>query len=366
MPNFKGALKTKLPKKLEDRVSLLFIIITLLLAFFLTFSISFIVGKPIGTDFWFHLKIAESYARGENALFNEEFMAPNRGPYPPLFHLMLALFVTSGFILQIATFLQVMFYPLALFTSVFLVWKRINASSASFVSIALFSSVAFFDRSMQVIPQAFDMILFPLAIYFFLTKRRIFFLISMSIMIYSHGAFGFLLFSSLVLYNLKYKVSKKMIIDVLVATIPILVLILVFLPSQIGLINDIKNPQEKLIKENPISLFVYMGIFPTSTFIVSLMHFFHKKRKLSKTEIMSLLWLIVLLPVIVFYPDRFCTYAVVPVSILASKFLSDISFAHGRWLGLLLLVFSFAISLITYLNWWQVLYETSSVSFDIH
>lgn len=347
-------------------MSLFFIILTIFLAFFLTLNVSLTAGKPIGSDFWYHLKFAESYARGELALFNEKLMDPNKGPYPPLFHLILVPFVLFGIVVEFAAFLQIFFYPLALFTPVYLVWKRVSISSAAFTAILLFSSIAFFDRSMQVIPQAFDMIFFPLAAYFFLEKRRLPFLVSMSIAIYSHGAYSLILLGSLILYSLKFKVGLKMIRDVLIIAAPLIILTLFFLPSYLGSATQINDPQEKIIREYPLHFFVYLGWVPSVLFFVSLGYYFLKRNGLDEMVVLSIFWLVVLLLILPLYPDRFANYAVVPMSILVSLFLNKISSAYGKGSGLILLVVLFIIAFQIYFGWWYVFGGNEFVRFDIH
>lgn len=367
MENVLKAINDILPKKIDDKISLFFIILTLSLAFFLTLNISLSIGKPLGSDFWFHLEIAESYARGENALFNEEFMDPNKGPYPPLFHLIFVPFVWLGVAVEFATLLQIFFYPLALFMSVFLVWKKINIRSAAFTAVLLFSSIAFFDRSVQVIPQAFDMIFFPLAAYFFLEKKRLPFLISMFIVIYSHGAYSFLLLGSLVLfYLLKWREGSKMIRDILLVSIPLIVLTLFFLPSYMGPTVGINTPQEKSMLESPAFFFEYTGWVPSILFFISLIYYFLKRKELDGVDILTIFWFTVLMVMLPIFPDRFCTYAVVPMSIMASRFLMKTSSAYGRGFGLVLLVILFLLALPFYLAWWDALSGIGFVRFDIH
>ncbi len=355
-----------LPKGTENKIYLLFAIVAIFLSFLLSTAISMTIGKPIGGDFWYHIEIAESYARGENAMFKEEFMNPNMGPYPPLFHLIFVPFIRLGIAAQFALLLQMIFYPLALFASVFIVYKKAGIAPAAFVSVMLLSSIAFFDRSVQVTPQALDMIFFPLAIYFFMQKRRVPFIISMLITIYSHGVFGLLILGSLVIYSWRFKTGSKFIIQVLVASIPLIMLTLVFLPSYFGsAAMRIQNPQENLVWQNPLYFFEYLGWVPVSLFSVSSICIFLKRRDLDRFNVMLFLWFFVLLVLIPFYPDRFCTYAVVPMCMISSGFLFRMSSAHGKKFGLLLLIILFMLAMQPYLSWWHVLGNTGNIRFDV-
>lgn len=368
MGKFLKKMHDSLPKSFEGRVYLFFIILTIFLSFLLTAAISLSAGKPIGSDFWFHLSVAESYARGENALFNEEFMRVNKGPYPPLFHLMFVPLVWLGISIQFATFLQIIFFPLAMSASVFFVWKRVGIAPASFTAILLLSSIAFFDRSVQVIPQAFDMIFFPLAACFFLENRRLPFLVSMFILIYSHGAYGFLLLGSLILYYLKWREGTKMVRDILLISAPLIILTLIFLPSYMGYATVINTPQEELMRANPLYFFVYTGFLPVPIFIVSLVYYFFKRKDLDKTDYLVVFWFIVLIPMFFFFIERFTTYAIVPMSIMVSRFLTRFlkSTSHSKVYGLILLIVLFLLALPNYLSWWYFLDGGGAVKFDIN
>ena len=358
-------MKKKLPDRVERKAYFFIIILIVILGLLLTASISITLKKPIGSDFWFHLEIAKAYARGENALFEERFMKPNMGPYPPLFHLFLVPFVILGIAVQFSSVLQVIFYPLALSTSIFLVYRKIGLGAAAFTSVMLFSSVAFFDRSVQVIPQALDMIFFPMAVYFFLENRRLPFICSMSVMIYSHGVFGILLLVPLLIYSLKFKTDIRMLRDVLVVVSPIIVLTAVFFPFYLASASGgVQNPQEMYIAANPLFALLYIGLVPSTIFIFSVMYKISSDLKLDRMDVLLLVWFAALIPMILPYPDRFCTYAVVPMSIFSSKFLAEKLSFRKKYLVLVLLTILFIFSLQSYFNWWGILMKQGVYLFD--
>jgi hypothetical protein len=218
---------------------------------------------------------------------------------------------------------------------------------------------------MQVIPQAFDMIFFPLAAYFFLEKRHLPFLISMSVVIYSHGAFGFLLLGSLILHYLKWRGGSKMIRDILLIVSPLIILTLFFLPSYLGSAIEIKNPQEAFIRENPLYFFEYVGWVPALLFFVSLVYYFFERKRLGEIDTLAIFWFMILIPMLLIYPERFATYAIVPMCIMISKFFTKIS-AYNKPFGLILLLILFILALPSYFGWWYILGGSGLVKFDIH
>ena len=340
---------------------LIYVVLVLLESFYLTALIAYKYKKPIGNDFWLHLEIAKSYARGELALFKPEFMKPNKGPYPPFFHLFLALFVKFKVPILAGTVMQVIFYPLVLFATLFLVLKKGNKIRASFVPVLMFSSIALFDRT-QVIPQAIDMILFPFAIHFFLEKKDMAFIILMLIMIYSHGAFAFLLFASLVVYSLRNNFNISIIKKVLIFSLPLIIITLIYLPSYIISALEIKNEQELLVRTSLRYAIWYVG-YPIAFLLPFSLIYYLKKAK-NGFELLILLWFIMLLPLLIFYPDRFCSYIIAPASIMISKRLADLT-NRNKILGLLCITLLYFIGLVSYTYWFNALHGIN-YRFDVH
>jgi hypothetical protein len=173
------------------------------------------------------------------------------------------------------------------------------------------------------------------------------------------------LLGSLILYNLKFRGQSKMIRDALIVVSPLIIITLVFLPSYLGLVNEVKNPQEMLIWENPLNFFSYIGWTNALLFGVSLLYYFLKRKNLDRMDFLVMFWLISLMPILPFYPDRLATYAVVPMCIMVSKFLAETTESKRR-VGLLLTLILFIVAFSSYLNWWHVLEGTGPARFDVH
>src|SRR3989344_1400329 len=120
----------------------LFIALSLLLAVGLVLGITLKNGAPHGNDFYYHLQYAEKYARGQMAMFDPALTESNRGPYPPLFHLLLAIPALLGVVVQFGAFLNILFYPLAIAATAFLVYRTIGLKQAAFTAVLLVGAIA--------------------------------------------------------------------------------------------------------------------------------------------------------------------------------------------------------------------------------
>ena len=99
-----------------------FLIASVLVALSLSSVIAIANGAPRATDFYYHLRFAQEYAQGQIAMLDPALMANNNGPYPPLFHLFLAIPTALGFGVGFGAFLEVFLYPMALLSPIFFVF----------------------------------------------------------------------------------------------------------------------------------------------------------------------------------------------------------------------------------------------------
>jgi hypothetical protein len=330
--------------------------IIILISFALMLSISITYQRPVGDDIWFHLRISRLYAEGKNAMF--ESVGTNSFPYPPLFHLIFVPFILIGLEIPFATLLQVIFYPLAMITVAWLMWKKVGRISAIFTILLLLSSFSFFDRTAQVTPQAFDMIFMPLAVYFFFNKRTLPFLASFGVMVYSHAPISFLLFAPFLLYSLMYKENRRMVYISLALMIPLILISIAFIPttltsSQQG-IWSIQNPQEAMILENPLQFLLYMGILP-SIFIPLAYYYVSDKRKKTGFDKFVILWLLFLLPMGIFWIDRLASYIIVPLSILIGSYFQLKLENKPQSVVFMMILVIFMISIASHISLWIAL-----------
>jgi len=295
------------------------LIVVVGLAFLLSVSISLAYSVPIAQDFHFHLGIAKLYAKGENALFNAEAFGPNQMPYPPLLHLVFVPFIWFGCVMEFGRVLQCFFYPLALFSCIYLVHKNSDGGNeALYCGLLLMSSTAFFDHSIQVIPQAIDMICYPLAVHFFLKEKMLSFMSTCLIMVYAHGLIALLLFTPFILHELiTFQPTKTSFYVILTSflSFPILTLSLTYLlPGLQYHLGGIQNAQEAAFLAHPLSFTIfYLGpaMLILSPFLIQL-------KNPSNLQKLAIYTILALTPMLFFWPDRFLTYVTMPLAILIS------------------------------------------------
>jgi hypothetical protein len=309
------------------------------------------------------LKAAEIYARGENALFNQEFLKAFGGPYPPLFHLFLAIFVKLGIIMQAAVLLQIIFYPLILLSTAFLVWKKKGILAAAFTIVLMFTSIALFDRA-QVIPQSIDMILFPFAIFFFLENKKVPFIVLMTIMIYSHGYFPLLLLLAVALFSFIEKKNQKAVIITAILSLPLILLCLKYIPSYLT-----ARTETNFLLADPLFILSYFGIALTLFLPLGLIYFFIERKNLDELDKISIYWLLATLLLAFKFPDRMASYAAVPASIIISRMLgkfTSINKFYGMLIGIFLLIQLFLFGFFAnFMKWWNILQGIGIERFNV-
>ena len=174
-------------------------------------------------------------------------------------------------------------------------------------------------------PQAIDMILFPLAILFFLEGRKAAYAVTIAVMVYSHGVWAYLNFAALALYSIIYRKNIIHNIYAFLATLPIFALTIWYLPGYLGSHGGLHSRQEELALSSATYLAGYMGWIVVILMAIAVTYLVYhgiRYRKIpytfSKLEKVAVLWLITLLPIFLFLRDRFASYAVPPIAILLS------------------------------------------------
>jgi len=294
----------------------------------LTILIAIHYKMPMGEDISFHLKIAKGYYLGKWMMTDENVLETTKIPYPPILHLILMF----GFIFKtpitFTLFIQLFLYPLALYTTGMLVYKELGFKHAIIVLLLLISSYGFFDRTVQIQPQSFDMIFFPISIYFFLRKNTLGFVLSNFIMVYTHSYYSLFLFGTFVLFFLFRTKGLKMILISFLTFLPLIILTLSYMGYTLEyMASNSQNIQEEIIRTDPVFLIGYFGGALIFVFIIMI---YHKKINLKDDfQLLLICWIVCLLP-LVFAMDRLVTYLVVPVSILASIVVFKIENKYSR------------------------------------
>lgn len=278
-------------------------------------------GVPLGSDYMYHLGLSLGWADGGNPLFEEGYFL-NGTPYPPAFHLLIALFLKAFFTSPIAlfNFLQIFLYPAALCSFFYLLYKRAGLYTGVLGTCFLASSIAFHDRGGQVIPQALDALVFPAVVYFFLVGRKRLFIALGTFLIYNHGIYAVFLMSSLLIYSFVYEKEKLKDFWIIFAlSLPLLYIYLEAtssLLSPLSILAGVTSAQHVYFIMYPLFGVAYLGYFLAVFSFIGIMYF----TKLEKTNFdrVLMLWLVALLPMYPFLPDRFMSYAAQPLSAISA------------------------------------------------
>lgn len=312
-------------------------------------------GQAIGSDIHYHLQYSLRYASGHLAFLDQDLAAPNGGPYPPLFHLLFVPFIWLGLQVPFSALLEATVLFFAFLATFLLAGEKKGLVAASFAVVLLFSSRAFFDRT-QVTPQAIDAIAMPLAVLFFFRRDYKWFFAGVAAMAYSHGAYGLLLFAPFVVFSMVEAIGKQNRVKKGVAgspglgsgtrvelsqpqlqeerlsqavkagiiVLPVVFLVLAFLPGFLGSgLNAVHNPQDMAIRSDPLVFFEYFGQLPAAFAGLSLI--FLSRNMDDEFSRFLLVWLLCLLPMAFFFPDRLASYSAQPFSIMAGSMLAKIT-----------------------------------------
>ena len=194
-----------------DRIYKLGSVMVFLSAFVLSSWFSF-SNPPLNVDFYFHLIVAEVWAKGQIGMFCEFVMRQNHIPYPPVFHWLLVPSVWFGQAYNFGRLLQVVFYSGILVATMLFVKKYKGIKAAFFSGMLLLSNMAYTDAFTQARPQSLVMLLLPIALYFYLSEKRRGFIVSCILMIYTHGYAAFFLIYSLFISKLRDRTWLKAVL----------------------------------------------------------------------------------------------------------------------------------------------------------
>jgi hypothetical protein len=276
--------------------------------------------RPLGSDFEYHLRLSNAWLNGENPLQNEEYFLSG-SPYPPAFHLVVAFFSKILFLspLKFMSLLQIILFPSILISFSFMVYKRTNLYTAVLSACFLSTSIAFHDRAGQVIPQALDVLLFPMAVYFFLEKKNRPFILISVLLIYNHALYAVLLLSSLLLYSVLYEKGRvKEFGAVALLSLPLFMLLFTAtstLAAPLSIVTKTTSSQHAFFTSYPLFGVAYLGYFLSLFSFIGILYFVTKE----KTDIdrILLFWVVFLLPLYISLPDRFMSYAAQPLSMIS-------------------------------------------------
>ncbi|MEE9564488.1 MAG: hypothetical protein V3V63_02130 [Candidatus Hydrothermarchaeaceae archaeon] len=299
-------------------------------------------GHPSGDDIKMHLTIVQGWLDLENPLLNEKYFYSGY-PRPPAMHLTIALISLIPFVslLTAANFLEIFLFPLILLVTFSVVQKISGTFTAALSILILATSPAFWDRGVQVIPQAFDILLFPAAAYLFLKGRNAYIPICIYL-IYNHWLYAALPVSALFIFSMIYR--KERLRDfgiVAIACIPIAVVMALNTGAMLAESSGINEAQELAVLTEPLFAVKYLGYPLFFLMFISAIHL--RYVKLRDFERLILLWILTLVPMVVFFPDRFIEYVAQPLAILGGIVLADLFRGEKVRATMLFALFAFAL-----------------------
>ncbi len=324
--------------------ALCFVLVGLVVAFTILEKALFVsrFGHPSGDDIQIYLKIAQGFRDFENPLFNEKYFFAGY-PRPPAMPVTIAIlsFVPFVSMLAVANFLEIFLFPSILIATFYLVHKQTDVFTASLSTLILATSPAFWDRGAQVIPQAFDVMLFPVAVYFFLAGRRLYIPICVYL-IYNHWGYALLPVGALFVFSLKYRKKELKNFGIIgAASIPLAIVMAVNSGAMLAESSGMNESQEMAVLAEPLFAVKYLG-YPLF-FLIFVSAARLKYTQLQDFEKLVMFWILCLVPMFVLFPDRFIGYVAQPIAIIGGIILVDILKNEKLRIGLLLAVFIFAL-----------------------
>jgi len=314
---------------------------------------------PVGSDINLHLRLVQGWLDLDYPIFNEAYF--NNGyPYPPAFHLTIAVLSVILFTnaLSLSLFLQVVMYPAIILSTFFFLYRKTDIHVSALGVILLASSPAFWDRGMQVIPQALDVLIFPLILYAFMERRENSFVIGSVYLIYNHWFYAFLLVFSVFLYSVFYERDRlKGFLKIAVFCVPLAIVMFYHAPAMLAESGGINEPQELGVLTEPLFAVKYLGYPLFFLIFITAIHL--KFKKTSKVERLAIFWIVGILPMAVFFPDRFIEYAAQPLAILGGIAVFDI--IKSEKLKFIVLFLAFLFSAVSIFYFYEALLAVGGV-----
>ncbi len=268
-------------------------------------------GRFTGGDTALHLRLTEE-------LLRLKYPGSSLYPYPPGFHLLLAFlsisFLASPF--EVMRILQLFVLVLAVVSTAYLVYRKTDLYTTAILAMLLTSSPAFWDRSSQVIPQALDFALLPLAYYAFMDGRTRTFIAISTFLVYNHFAYAILPIGGLFLYSAFNKRRFKEFIIIGVLSLPIIVYMTLNISNVLLESVSVQNLQEEAVLREPMFAIKYLG-YPLF-FLVYVVGLRQMLGGTTPIEVASRYWAISLMPFVVYFPDRFIEYVSQPLAIMGA------------------------------------------------
>jgi len=294
----------------------------LILALALSYLVALTVAStftaiPIGIDVHFHFDVAAIWARGQNGMFSSRVLELNLFPYPPVFHWLLVPSVWFGFEFLMAKFLQVAL-PFGIFLATIMFMSRhTNPKATLLTAMFLVSTIGFTDGTIQCRPMGLSIMLVPLALHSIIESNGKQFVVSNSLIAYTHGIAGI---ANTWLPSLHRMFNRKMSKTIAVTVLVLSPLVIVSAIYFGGALNKwgghMDTYQEYLVFTQPFTMIPYYAGFSLIgwVFVAQTLLRWSKSSDFERVITLSVLGLTVMVP---FWADRFLQYAIIGLSCLA-------------------------------------------------
>jgi len=309
------------------------------------------VPLPIGSDYHWHLNIATMIADGNLRGAVDYLLSPAGNMFPygfyvSVMHLFLVPTVWSGNPYFFEKVLQVLFLPLTLALTMWLVYKYASPKAAVYTGMALFGSWAFFDGAMQVRPESLDLLCYPLIVGAALSAKKWRFVGLAVFTVYGHGLAALSNVVGLALVKWQQPNWRRALTVGLIAIIPVLVVSALYVDgafSKWGGAGLTENPQEVLFWTDPSFIPYYMG---ATVFGVPFL-FKRGKSELLKLALWGLVGNLIMLPL---WADRWLHYVSLPLAIFAGVGIAGLKKPEHRFYFAMALLAVFIVYVASYFS----------------
>jgi len=310
---------------LSDRFSWVCIFVVVI-HLFITGWASAIHPVPVGQDFRWHMNLSRDLAAGNFSAFVSDGVAMNGMPYPPLFHLVFVVPVWLGGEALFGRFLQFLLFPATLGIFILIAHRWRGSEFAMYVALFLSAGTGFFDRGFQVIPQAFELLLLGLALWFFLEERFSLSLIAIALMFGFHAPVSWILALPFIVLGLVFHV-RGLRSDVVfpwwifLVSVPLMMFLAPFAFDAVSTHTGILSEQKAFALSRPLIFAVsYTGpvFFFGLPFLLRL-----RWRSMDLLDHFMALLAVAMLSLIPLWPDRVPTYIVIPLAFLIPSALGE-------------------------------------------
>jgi hypothetical protein len=299
--------------------------------FVLTAHIILSMPLPLGSDAYFHLKLAIFLEHGDLVGWWNYMFSVNHYFYPPIYHVLIIPFIAADPYAGLRV-LEMSFLPVTFAAIAWITWKLSGPKAALITGLILIGSWSFLDGAIQARPESIDLFLYPLIVWAAVYNRRKWFSVFGIITVYNHGFAALSNIIGIALKKFKETQWRKTLLVSTLIILPIIIVGLYYFPGawkQWSTYTPTENPQEALFWTTPWPWIPYYSGLTLFGFL-----FIFRKGKTETETLLSwgLIGNLIMLP---FWADRWLQYSSIPLAMLMGM---AVSRWHGWKLYIILIV----------------------------